>query len=262
LFFIITRKNRKVYVSADAEPVQSRSDKSQQTESPVSRASPSLARLLAALSEYVRPEDVTRAINQFSSLGCQLLPQLLAQLQGHANPQGCRGCCMCLKPPAPKVRHHGVICDGCQGRIFGIRYKCANCADYDLCETCEAKGGVHNPDHVFLKIVRPIRVHLAQVPGFVCVCVCVRVVRSLRSVLTRASARYHAEPICRSGAGRDPLPLDAPPRGPHGRRSLRVRCCSVACESRVAVLLRDAVHCLHFALELSWYATSRSCLSP
>ena len=30
-----------------------------------------------------------------------------------------------------------------------------NCLDFDLCESCEAKAGMHNPDHVFIKIRRP-----------------------------------------------------------------------------------------------------------
>ena len=33
---------------------------------------------------------------------------------------------------------------------------CSNCEDYDLCEECEGVEGVHNPDHVFLKIRRPV----------------------------------------------------------------------------------------------------------
>jgi hypothetical protein len=160
--------------SLGAEAPQPRSEKSQQTEpapAPAAAAAPvstpNIAQLLAAASNFARSEEVSGATaNLINRLGCQLLPQLLAQLQGinlgAQNQHGCRGCCACLKAAAPKVRHHGVVCDGCQGRIFGIRYKCANCADYDLCEACEAKSGVHNPDHVFLKIVRPVRVHLRQ----------------------------------------------------------------------------------------------------
>ena len=30
-----------------------------------------------------------------------------------------------------------------------------NCDDYDLCEECEPLEGIHNADHVFLKIRRP-----------------------------------------------------------------------------------------------------------
>ena len=35
------------------------------------------------------------------------------------------------------------------GPVVGIRYKCAVCPDYDLCENCEA---VTTHDHPFLKI--------------------------------------------------------------------------------------------------------------
>jgi outer membrane biosynthesis protein TonB len=50
--------------------------------------------------------------------------------------------------------HPGVVCDGCGGGISGIRYKCSTCPDYDLCSTCEAKSGIHEPSHLFLKIAK------------------------------------------------------------------------------------------------------------
>eukprot|EP01022_Parablepharisma_sp_SALTPOND_P014557 TRINITY_DN1992_c0_g1_i1.p1 TRINITY_DN1992_c0_g1~~TRINITY_DN1992_c0_g1_i1.p1 ORF type:complete len:599 (+),score=27.62 TRINITY_DN1992_c0_g1_i1:108-1799(+) len=50
--------------------------------------------------------------------------------------------------------HTGVSCDGCQmNPIKGIRYKCAACPNYDLCESCEEKG-VHK-EHTFIKIKEP-----------------------------------------------------------------------------------------------------------
>ncbi|XP_071941936.1 next to BRCA1 gene 1 protein-like [Antedon mediterranea] len=52
--------------------------------------------------------------------------------------------------------HRGIICDGCNNQIVGIRYKCGNCEDFDLCETCELIDSIHNPDHVFVKIRRPV----------------------------------------------------------------------------------------------------------
>jgi next-to-BRCA1 protein 1 len=54
-------------------------------------------------------------------------------------------------------QHPGVVCDGCGNGISGIRYKCNNCPDFDLCQTCEAKGGVHDASHVFLKIAKPVQ---------------------------------------------------------------------------------------------------------
>jgi len=63
-------------------------------------------------------------------------------------------------PPSTKEEeeqvHSGVICDGCGNGISGTRYKCSNCPDYDLCQTCEKKGGVHDSSHVFLKITKPV----------------------------------------------------------------------------------------------------------
>jgi len=53
-------------------------------------------------------------------------------------------------------KHTGVRCDGCQKQDFvGSRYKCSECPDFDLCETCEAKGGVHDTNHPMLKIKVP-----------------------------------------------------------------------------------------------------------
>lgn len=57
-------------------------------------------------------------------------------------------------------RNHNAICDSCNEQITSVRYKCSNCPDYDLCEGCEASHQSqpkHNPEHVFLKIYKPIR---------------------------------------------------------------------------------------------------------
>ena len=51
--------------------------------------------------------------------------------------------------------HRGCQCNSCgMVPIRGIRYRCANCADFDLCETCEAQG-VHIKTHIFYKIKVP-----------------------------------------------------------------------------------------------------------
>ncbi|KAF9115766.1 hypothetical protein BGX27_006548 [Mortierella sp. AM989] len=50
----------------------------------------------------------------------------------------------------------GITCNSCRTvPIRGLRYKCANCQDYDLCEGCEA-AEVHIRSHVFMKIRIPI----------------------------------------------------------------------------------------------------------
>lgn len=51
--------------------------------------------------------------------------------------------------------HRGVTCNSCGAMpIQGIRYRCANCIDYDLCETCESMG-VHIKTHLFYKVRIP-----------------------------------------------------------------------------------------------------------
>lgn len=50
--------------------------------------------------------------------------------------------------------HNDFVCDGCNvAPIKGVRFMCSVCGNYDLCETCEAKG-VHN-QHPLLKIRKP-----------------------------------------------------------------------------------------------------------
>lgn len=52
-------------------------------------------------------------------------------------------------------QHKGVECNACGMQpIRGIRYHCANCWDYDLCEACEHQQ-IHNKTHVFYKIRIP-----------------------------------------------------------------------------------------------------------
>lgn len=51
--------------------------------------------------------------------------------------------------------HRGVTCNGCgMIPIRGIRYRCANCVDYDLCEQCEAIQ-IHSKTHLFYKVRIP-----------------------------------------------------------------------------------------------------------
>lgn len=52
-----------------------------------------------------------------------------------------------------RPHHVGVVCDNCDGPIFGHRYKCIQCYDYDLCMTCESKFA-HN-EHVMFRLPEP-----------------------------------------------------------------------------------------------------------
>ncbi|KAG0201492.1 hypothetical protein BGX28_005706 [Mortierella sp. GBA30] len=65
--------------------------------------------------------------------------------------------CTDLTITVDQTAHTGVVCDGCNGDILGVRYKCGNCADYDLCGNCEASPiPLHDPNHVFIKIRKPV----------------------------------------------------------------------------------------------------------
>ena len=46
--------------------------------------------------------------------------------------------------------HINVICNECRGQIYGNRFVCSRCDDYDLCQSCREKG-VHQY-HTFNKI--------------------------------------------------------------------------------------------------------------
>lgn len=50
--------------------------------------------------------------------------------------------------------HKGSKCRNCNmSPICGVRFRCVNCVDYDLCEACESDAtSRHNKLHVFLKI--------------------------------------------------------------------------------------------------------------
>ncbi len=49
------------------------------------------------------------------------------------------------------VVHH-AYCDGCDKRIRGIRHKCVDCPDFDLCNECALKHDELHPRHVFLPV--------------------------------------------------------------------------------------------------------------
>lgn len=50
-------------------------------------------------------------------------------------------------------QHAGVICDGCEKKVEGFRYKCIQCPDYDLCAACENKS-LH-AEHYMIRIPVP-----------------------------------------------------------------------------------------------------------
>ncbi|XP_077662155.1 next to BRCA1 gene 1 protein isoform X2 [Eretmochelys imbricata] len=49
-----------------------------------------------------------------------------------------------------------ISCSNCHTRIVGIRYQCSVCPAYSICESCEAETYAHDPNHVLLKLRRPV----------------------------------------------------------------------------------------------------------
>eukprot|EP00039_Didymoeca_costata_P018011 m.331769 g.331769 ORF g.331769 m.331769 type:complete len:722 (+) comp16793_c0_seq1:123-2288(+) len=67
-----------------------------------------------------------------------------------------------------KVVHEHVICDNCEKKIVGIRYKCGHCPDFDLCQKCEELA-VHDPSHLFIKVRNPVsKNYFPQGPVLAC----------------------------------------------------------------------------------------------
>ncbi|NWI89304.1 NBR1 protein, partial [Pitta sordida] len=52
--------------------------------------------------------------------------------------------------------HWLIPCCNCQARIVGVRYQCSLCPSYNICEECEAGSYAHDPNHVLLKLRRPV----------------------------------------------------------------------------------------------------------
>lgn len=51
---------------------------------------------------------------------------------------------------------HDNTCNSCGVKISGIRFRCTECDDYDLCNSCMKKPRIHNETHLMLKIRRPV----------------------------------------------------------------------------------------------------------
>lgn len=82
--------------------------------------------------------------------------------QGNAAAEPATAAAAADSKPASDVVHAPVLCDGCNNGqyIRGLRYKCGECADFDLCETCHIAGfssGKHTSAHKMIEIREPVR---------------------------------------------------------------------------------------------------------
>ena len=57
-----------------------------------------------------------------------------------------------------RLVHKNVVCDVCNHEVVGVRHKCLDCPDYDMCETCFTKPHLrakHFARHQFFAIEKP-----------------------------------------------------------------------------------------------------------
>ncbi|XP_042749672.1 next to BRCA1 gene 1 protein isoform X3 [Lagopus leucura] len=71
--------------------------------------------------------------------------------------------CITTAPPSSETQTRNgsqpdwlISCCNCQARIVGVRYQCSLCPAYNICEQCEAGMYAHDPNHILLKLRRPM----------------------------------------------------------------------------------------------------------
>ena len=46
-----------------------------------------------------------------------------------------------------------IICNACEEKIFGVRWKCAVCSDFDICANCVNEAKSHPAQHILIKMI-------------------------------------------------------------------------------------------------------------
>uniref|UniRef100_A0A8B9PHV1 Next to BRCA1 gene 1 protein n=1 Tax=Apteryx owenii TaxID=8824 RepID=A0A8B9PHV1_APTOW len=93
----------------------------------------------------------------------KLEQKLYEKLVHHSQPADFSESSITAAPPTSETKsENGSQCDwlisccNCQARIIGVRYQCSLCPAYNICEQCEAGTYAHDPNHVLLKLRRPM----------------------------------------------------------------------------------------------------------
>ncbi|XP_054657455.1 next to BRCA1 gene 1 protein isoform X3 [Grus americana] len=93
----------------------------------------------------------------------KLEQKLYEKLVHHNQPPDFSESSITAAPPASESRSGNsnqcdwlISCCNCQARIVGVRYQCSVCPAYNICEQCEAGIYAHDPNHVLLKLRRPV----------------------------------------------------------------------------------------------------------
>ncbi|NWX51320.1 NBR1 protein, partial [Steatornis caripensis] len=93
----------------------------------------------------------------------QLEQKLYEKLVHHNQPPHFPESSITAEPPTSESQSgNGSQCDwlisccNCQAGIVGVRYQCSLCPAYNICEQCEAGTYAHDPNHILLKLRRPV----------------------------------------------------------------------------------------------------------
>ncbi|KAK4705812.1 hypothetical protein P7C70_g380, partial [Phenoliferia sp. Uapishka_3] len=106
------------------------------------------------LSDFASFHDSTHVLGEITKPGAPLVKQQVERVV-EATPVA--------KEVAPV--EHPATCNSCDQTIKGIRHKCLNCPDYDVCNSCFALVGTIHPHHNFVPISDPSSVKLKVQPG-------------------------------------------------------------------------------------------------